>query len=81
MSLNDSYSAVIDCIDHSAYDKPALSISSRKKKARSIFSGKADDAVSEKVSHEMRRIRSTFVHSDTAGWPQYNRDAFIQRIG
>ena len=46
-----------------------------------LFFGKADDAVSEKVGHEMRQIWSIFAHFGTAGWPQYNREAFIRRIG
>ncbi len=46
-----------------------------------LFFGKADDAVSEKVGHEMRQIWGKFARTGTANWPQYNRGAYIQRIG
>ncbi len=46
-----------------------------------LFFGKADDAVSEKVGHEMRQIWGTFARTGTASWPQYDRESFMQRIG
>lgn len=46
-----------------------------------LFFGKADDAVSEKVGHEMRQIWSAFARTGTACWPQYDQEAFTQRIG
>lgn len=46
-----------------------------------LFFGKADDAVSEKVGCDMRRIWGGFARTGAVDWTQFQKEAHIQKIG